>query len=184
MSTFPTHRHGGGRHQDLARARAHRASDGSWHDHPDASRPPTSDSSSTRGISITGTPATSRRSRWRCPHIGSVDREDSRAQEPRACRHSSRSDRISRIGGESAAVEGLSHGWLPRYGVRTIPDRRSRRTRHPPCVRQKNWVTSRFSSRRQLFKNSCSRQEPVAQYGSDYQRESLIRSLDAANRAC
>jgi hypothetical protein len=39
----------------------------------------------------------------------------------------------------------------------------------------------RFSSRRELLQKLLA-QEPVAQYGSDFQRESLVKSLDAADR--
>ena len=39
----------------------------------------------------------------------------------------------------------------------------------------------RFKTRRQLLETLLA-QEPVAQYGSDFQRESLVRSLDAADR--
>jgi hypothetical protein len=39
----------------------------------------------------------------------------------------------------------------------------------------------RFRNRRQLFEKLLA-QEPVHQYGNDFQRESLIRSLDAADR--
>lgn len=41
--------------------------------------------------------------------------------------------------------------------------------------------TSRFQSRRQLFEQLLA-QEPVYQYGSDFQRESLVRALDGADR--
>ena len=40
---------------------------------------------------------------------------------------------------------------------------------------------ARFRSRRELFEALLA-QEPVYQYGSDFQRESLIKSLDAADR--
>ena len=40
---------------------------------------------------------------------------------------------------------------------------------------------SRFTSRRQLLEQLLAH-EPVHQYGSDFQRESLVRSLDAADR--
>lgn len=40
---------------------------------------------------------------------------------------------------------------------------------------------SRFQSRRQLFEQLLA-QEPVYQYGSDFQRESLVRALDGADR--
>jgi hypothetical protein len=40
---------------------------------------------------------------------------------------------------------------------------------------------ARFRSRRELLTRLLA-EEPVAQYGSDYQRESLVRSLDAADR--
>src|SRR3954470_463793 len=45
----------------------------------------------------------------------------------------------------------------------------------------KEFGTERFRSRRELFQKVLAEQ-PVARYGSDYQRESLIRSLDAADR--
>ncbi len=41
--------------------------------------------------------------------------------------------------------------------------------------------TRRFQSRRELFEKLLA-QEPVHQYGSDFQRESVVRSLDAADR--
>jgi hypothetical protein len=41
--------------------------------------------------------------------------------------------------------------------------------------------TERFRTRRQLLEKLLA-QEPVHQYGSDFQRESLVRSLDAADR--
>lgn len=40
---------------------------------------------------------------------------------------------------------------------------------------------ARFRSRRELLTRLLA-EEPIAQYGSDYQRESLVRSLDAADR--
>ena len=40
---------------------------------------------------------------------------------------------------------------------------------------------TRFQSRRQLFEQLLA-QEPVHQYGSDFQRESLVRALDGADR--
>ena len=40
---------------------------------------------------------------------------------------------------------------------------------------------SRFSSRRQLFERLLA-EEPVYQYGSDFQRQSLVRALDGADR--
>jgi hypothetical protein len=39
----------------------------------------------------------------------------------------------------------------------------------------------RFRSRRELFQKLLA-QEPVAQYGSDFQRESMVKSIDAADR--
>jgi uncharacterized protein (DUF1501 family) len=41
--------------------------------------------------------------------------------------------------------------------------------------------TARFRSRRQLFEKLLA-QEPAHQYGGDFQRESLVKSLDAADR--
>ena len=40
---------------------------------------------------------------------------------------------------------------------------------------------ARFRSRRELLEQLLA-EEPVYQYGSDFQRESLVRSLDAADR--
>jgi hypothetical protein len=40
---------------------------------------------------------------------------------------------------------------------------------------------ARFSSRRELFQKLLA-QEPVYQYGSDYQRDGIVRSLDSADR--
>src|SRR5262245_5640127 len=45
----------------------------------------------------------------------------------------------------------------------------------------KELTEARFRSRRQLLEQLLA-QEPVHQYGSDFQRESLVRSLDAADR--
>jgi hypothetical protein len=45
----------------------------------------------------------------------------------------------------------------------------------------KGLTEARFKTRRQLLEKLLA-QEPVHQYGSDFQRESLVRSLDAADR--
>jgi hypothetical protein len=50
-----------------------------------------------------------------------------------------------------------------------------------PVRPPKELGAARFRSRRELLTRLLA-EEPVARYGSDYQRESLIRSLDAADR--
>jgi hypothetical protein len=50
-----------------------------------------------------------------------------------------------------------------------------------PVRPPKELGAARFRSRRDLLTRLLA-EEPVAQYGSDYQRESLVRSLDAAER--
>src|SRR3954470_9069895 len=45
----------------------------------------------------------------------------------------------------------------------------------------KEFGTERFRSRRELFQKLLG-EEPVYQYGSDFQRESLVKSMDAADR--
>jgi Protein of unknown function (DUF1501) len=49
------------------------------------------------------------------------------------------------------------------------------------AVRPPKELGERFKTRRQLLEQLLAR-EPVGQYGSDFQRESLVRSLDAADR--
>jgi hypothetical protein len=84
------------------------------------------------------------------------------------------------IGGESAAVKafhtagflGSEHGPL----LITNPEDAASAVRPPAELRQR-----RFLSRRQLYEKLLAK-EPVYQYAGDFQRESLVRSLDTADR--
>ena len=139
----------------------------------------TSASSCTRGTSTTGTPATSRRSRG-VPHIGAVIAQTLGPEEPGHAGRSSPSARPSRAAARRDA-EGVPHRRLPRHRVRPVPDRRSagRRVGRAAAEGARRARASRAAA--QLFEQLLA-QEPVYQYGSDYQRESLLRSLDAADR--
>ena len=84
------------------------------------------------------------------------------------------------IGAESAGLKAFhTAGFLgTEYGPFLIADPADAASAvRPP----KELGGVRFSSRRQLQQKLLAT-EPVYQYGSDFQRESLIRSLDAADR--
>ena len=105
---------------------------------------------------------------------------NARAEEPRHAgvrRH--RPD--GRRGRRDRHAEGVSHGGLPRLRAWPVPDRRSAGWRLLLCGPPKELGESRFRSRRQLFEKLLA-QEPVYQHASDFQRESLVRSLDSADR--
>jgi uncharacterized protein (DUF1501 family) len=84
------------------------------------------------------------------------------------------------IGGESASVKafhtagflGAEHGPF----LITNPEQAASAVRPPAELGEK-----RFLSRRQLYEKLLAR-EPVFQYAADFQRESLIRSIEAADR--
>src|SRR5467141_1918905 len=84
------------------------------------------------------------------------------------------------IGGESAAVKAFhTAGFLgSEHGpfLITNPQDAAAAVRPPAELGDK-----RFLSRRQLYEKLLAK-EPVHQYGGDFQRESLIRSLESANR--
>jgi uncharacterized protein (DUF1501 family) len=84
------------------------------------------------------------------------------------------------IGAESAAVKAFhTAGFLgTEFGpfLITNPADAAAAVRPPAEL-----GSERFRSRRQLYEKLLA-EEPVYQYGSDYQRESLVRSLDAADQ--
>jgi len=84
------------------------------------------------------------------------------------------------IGAESASVKAFhTAGFLgTEYGPFLITDPADAAAAvRPPA----ELGEARFRSRRQLYEQLVAK-EPVYEYGSDYQRESLMRSLDAADR--
>jgi hypothetical protein len=84
------------------------------------------------------------------------------------------------IGAESAGVKAFhTAGFLgTEYGPFLITDPQDAASAVRPPAELGN---ARFKSRRRLYEQLLSK-EPVHQYGGDFQRESLIRSLDAADR--
>ena len=84
------------------------------------------------------------------------------------------------IGGESAAVKAFhSAGFLgSEHGpfLITNPADAASAVRPPAELGER-----RFLSRRQLYEKLLA-QEPVYQYGGDFQRESMVRSVEAADR--
>jgi Protein of unknown function (DUF1501) len=84
------------------------------------------------------------------------------------------------IGGESAAVKAFhTAGFLgAEYGPFLITNPMDAASAVRPVA---ELGASRFQSRRQLFEKLLA-QEPVYQYAGDFQRESLVRSLDSADR--
>jgi hypothetical protein len=84
------------------------------------------------------------------------------------------------IGAESPAVKAFhTSGFLgSEYGPFLINDPQNAASAvRPPA----ELGEARFRSRRRLYEQLLA-QEPVYQYGGDFQRQSLIRSLDAADR--
>ena len=84
------------------------------------------------------------------------------------------------IGAESPAVKAFhTAGFLgSEYGPFLITDPQDAASAVRPPV---ELGMARFASRRRLYQQLLS-EEPVYQYAGDFQRESLIRSLDAADR--
>jgi uncharacterized protein (DUF1501 family) len=84
------------------------------------------------------------------------------------------------IGAESPAVKAFhTAGFLgSEYGPFLITDPQDAASAVRPPV---ELGAARFASRRRLYQQLLS-EEPVYQYAGDFQRESLVRSLDAADR--
>ena len=113
------------------------------------------------------------------PHIGSVIAKTLGPKTPSVPAFISIGQNLE-IGAESAALKSFhTAGFLgTEYGPFLIADPADAASAvRPP----KELGGVRFSSRRRLQEQLIAA-EPIAQYGSDYQRESLIRSLDSATR--
>jgi len=113
------------------------------------------------------------------PHIGSVVSKTLGPKNPDVPAFISIGQNME-IGGESAAVKAFhTAGFLgSEHGpfLITNPQDAASAVRPPAGLGDK-----RFLSRRQLYERLLAK-EPVYQYAGDFQRESLIRSLDAADR--
>ena len=85
------------------------------------------------------------------------------------------------IGGESAALKAFHTAGFLGHRVRPVPDHRPAGRRLAPCARPPI-SAARGSTAGANSTSSSWRSEPVYQYGGDFQRESLLRSMDAADR--
>lgn len=113
------------------------------------------------------------------PHLGSVIAKTLGPRNPTAPAFVAIGQNLE-IGAESASVKAFhTAGFLgTEYGPFLITDPADAASAvRPPA----ELGESRFRSRRQLYEKLLAT-EPVYQYGSDYQRASLMRSLDAADR--
>lgn len=113
------------------------------------------------------------------PHIGAVISRTLGPKNPTVPAFISIGQNLE-IGGESAAVKafhtagflGSAHGPF----IITNPQDAAAAVRPPSALGE-----SRFLSRRQLYEKLLAK-EPVYEYAGDFQRESLIRSLESADR--
>jgi hypothetical protein len=113
------------------------------------------------------------------PHIGAVIAKTLGPKNPSVPAFVAIGQNLE-IGAESASVKAFhTAGFLgTEYGPFLITDPADAASAvRPPA----ELGEARFKSRRRLY-DELLRNEPVYQYGSDYQRESLIRSVDAAHR--
>lgn len=113
------------------------------------------------------------------PHLGAVIAKTLGPKNPTVPPFISIGQNLE-IGAESAAVKAFhTAGFLgTEFGpfLITNPADAAAAVRPPAEL-----GSERFTSRRNLYEKLLA-QEPVYQYGSDYQRESLVRSLDAADQ--
>jgi Protein of unknown function (DUF1501) len=113
------------------------------------------------------------------PHLGSVVSKTLGPKNPTVPAFISIGQNME-IGAESAAVKAFhTAGFLgAEHGPFLITNPLDAASSVKPV---KELGEARFQSRRQLFEKLLA-QEPVYQYGADFQRESLVRSLDSADR--
>ncbi len=113
------------------------------------------------------------------PHLGAVVSKTLGPKNPTVPAFISIGQNLE-IGGESAAVKAFhTAGFLgAEHGPFLITNPLDAASSVKPV---KELGEARFQSRRQLFEKLLA-QEPVHEYGSDFQRESLLRSLDSADR--
>ena len=113
------------------------------------------------------------------PHIGAVISKTLGPRNPTVPAFISIGQNLE-IGAESAAVKAFhTAGFLgSEHGpfIVTNPQDAAAAVRPPAVLGE-----SRFLSRRQLYEKLLAK-EPVYEYAGDFQRESLIRSLDSADR--
>src|SRR5207237_10885374 len=113
------------------------------------------------------------------PHLGAVVSKTLGPKNPTVPAFISIGQNLE-IGGESAAVKAFhTAGFLgAEHGPFLITNPLDAASSVKPV---KELGDARFQSRRQLFEKLLA-QEPVYRYGADFQRESLVRSLDSADR--
>ena len=113
------------------------------------------------------------------PHLGAVVSKTLGPKNPTVPAFISIGQNLE-IGAESAAVKAFhTAGFLgAEHGPFLITNPLDAASSVKPV---KELGEARFQSRRQLFEKLLA-QEPVYQYGADFQRESLVRSLDSADR--
>src|SRR3954449_6891075 len=113
------------------------------------------------------------------PHLGSVVSKTLGPKNPTVPAFISIGQNLE-IGAESAALKAFHPaGFL---GAEHVPFLITNPLDAASSVKPvKELGEARFQSRRQLFEKLLA-QEPVYQYGADFQRESLVRSLDSADR--
>jgi Protein of unknown function (DUF1501) len=113
------------------------------------------------------------------PHLGAVVSKTLGPKNPTVPAFISIGQNLE-IGAESAAVKAFhTAGFLgAEHGPFLITNPLDAASSVKPV---KELGEARFQSRRQLFEKLLA-QEPVHQYGGDFQRQSLVRSLDSADR--
>jgi hypothetical protein len=113
------------------------------------------------------------------PHLGAVVSKTLGPKNPTVPAFISIGQNLE-IGAESAAVKAFhTAGFLgAEHGPFLITNPLDAASSVKPV---KELGEARFQSRRQLFEKLLA-QEPAYQYGADFQRESLVRSLDSADR--
>ncbi len=113
------------------------------------------------------------------PHIGAVVAKTLGPRNPTVPPFISIGQNME-IGGESASIKAFhTAGFLgTEYGPFLITDPQDAVSAVRPPV---DLGDARFKSRRKLYEQILAKQ-PVYQFGGDFQRESLMRSLDAADR--
>src|SRR5438477_3128004 len=113
------------------------------------------------------------------PHIGSVIEKTLGPKNPTVPPFISIGQDME-IGGESASIKSFhTAGFLrTEFGPFLITDPQDAASAvRPPA----DLGSARFKSRRRLYEQVLSK-EPVYQYGGDFQRESLMKAMDAADR--
>ena len=177
-STFPPDRHGGGRHQVHRRPGEHRARHGPRHAdpllhrgrsrlHPAFAAP----------VSLAHRLRAAANRRRAAHRLG--DRPHARPARPRRAGLHRHRPALRRRRGRG--TESLPHRRLPRQRIRPfiIPYPEDAAQERPPARRDEPRPASSGATR---FYRKLLAQSPVGQLGSDYQKESLLRSLDNAHR--